>query len=356
MNHTLTRWKALRRTTCVVAALVLALGTVTAQSVIVPNSVATTPTGLWLNSVVRQLPRTIQMGLAAQELSSIPVGASIVGLSMRAGIHTSNPATWPATAATWQNYEITLAEAAVPLSQWSTTCAQNMKNPILVRSGPLTIPAGTWQNLGGPGSNPFDTFYYGFQKPYTYKGGDLVIHITHDGNNVASAIYQERAADQPTGHGVGAYASTFRSATVTSRTGPMVTRIHWGIGAGMCVGTGGYAPFLIVSHSLVKPTPPPGTVNFAITNGLGGASGFLMIGLLRTSIPLPNGCSLLVAPIVGTIPFWFRQTGPGNGRQDFTLTFPASVLGAFELQAAILDPGAKGGYVGTNSAPFTMKP
>jgi len=340
----------------VVALAILLLGTVTAQSVVVPASVATTPTGLWLNSLVREFTRTFQMGLAASELSSIPVGASIVGMSLRAGIHSTNPATWPATAATWQNYEITLAEAAVPLSQWSTTCATNMKNPILVRAGPLTIPAGTWADLKGPASNPFDTYYFDFQKPYTYQGGDLVIHITHDGNNVASAIYQERAADQPTGHGVGAYASTFRSPTVTSRTGPMVTRLHWGIGAGMCVGTGGHAPFFIVSHSLVKPTPPPGTVNFAITNGLGGATGFLMIGLLRTSIPLPNGCRLLVAPIVGTIPFWFKQTGPGNGRQDFNLTFPPNVLGAFELQAAVIDPGANGGYVGTNSASFALKP
>jgi hypothetical protein len=36
--------------------------------------------------------------------------------------------------------------------------------------------------------------------------------------------------------------------------------------------------------------------------------------------------------------------------------FPPHPLGAFELQAAIIDPGANGGYVGTNSAPFTLKP
>ena len=135
---------------------------------------------------------------------------------------------------------------------------------------------GLGRSEGARGANPFDTFYFAFQQPYTYKGGDLVILITHDGNNVASAIYQERMADSPTTYGVGQYASTYNATTATvPGNGPMVTRIHFGHTITVCTGSGGLPPLLILSHALVTPTPPPGTVNFAVTNALGGAMGFL---------------------------------------------------------------------------------
>jgi hypothetical protein len=345
---------------CLVSLSILGLvlaGTLNAQSVVVPNSALSAPTGMWLNSLVRQLPRTFQMGIAAGELATVPIGSQIVGLSLRAGIHSTNPASWPATAASWKNYDITLAEAAVPLTQWSTTFAANMKNAVAVRQGPMTIPAGAWADLKGPGANPFDTFYFAFQQPYTYKGGDLVILITHDGNNVASAIYQERMADSPTTYGVGQYASTYNATTATvPGNGPMVTRIHFGHTITVCTGSGGLPPLLILSHALVTPTPPPGTVNFAVTNALGGAMGFLIVGQTRASIPLPNMCFLLVAPIDAVIPIYMGGSGAGNGRFDLNLSFPASSFGAFEIQAAVIDPGAAGGYVGTNSVSFVMRP
>ena len=86
---------------CLVSLSILGLvlaGTLNAQSVVVPNSALSAPTGMWLNSLVRQLPRTFQMGIAASELATVPIGSQIVGLSLRAGIHSTNPASWPASA------------------------------------------------------------------------------------------------------------------------------------------------------------------------------------------------------------------------------------------------------------------
>ena len=263
-------------------ALILVVST-GAQSVITPNSYANTNTGLVLNSLTRQMTRTFQMGIAASELSSIPKGALITGLSLRAGTTTSNPATWPATNAVWKNYDITLAEAANSFSNWSTTFAANMKNPIQVRSGPFTIPAKTWANLGTPGPNAFDTFYFDFQKPYPYMGGDLVVYITHDGNNASSALYMARANNAPTSYGVGHYASTYNATTWTSTTGPQITRFHYGYGPTGCAVK---QPLLITTGDLKT----PGTVNFAVTNAKPNSVGGMVVGLLKTTVPLPGGC------------------------------------------------------------------
>jgi hypothetical protein len=329
-----------------------------AQSVVVPTANWTTRATALLNSLTRESARTVQQGISASELAGLPVGAPITGISFRMGITTSNPASWPVANATWKNYDIALAEAAVPISQFSTTFANNMKNPVLVRQGPLVMPAGTYLNPNHPTApNPFDTFYFAFQKPYVYQGGDLVIHVTHDGNDQSSAVYLEGLAATSNPPGLTMYASSYQAAIASvSSTTFMVVRIHYGFGDPVCAGSGGFQPLLVLSHNLANPTPPPGKVNFAVTNAVGGAPGFLMVGIARVSFPLPNGCRLLVAPIQAIIPFWLSGSGPGQGRWDVDLPFPANVMGSFEIQAAVLDNGAPGGYVGSNGVSFILKP
>ncbi|MBN2489256.1 MAG: hypothetical protein JXQ29_00200 [Planctomycetes bacterium] len=199
--------------------------------------------------------------------------------------------------------------------------------------------------------NPLDTFYFDFQKPYQYLGGDLVVFITHDGSDQTTATYMDYVAPATVG-GWGGYGTGYNATTASYTTYFHVMRFQWGYGSMACTGTGGRTPFMIASNDLVPPVPPPGTVNFAITNALGGATGFIVVGFYAVKIPLPNGCELLVAPILATLPFALSS----SGRFDLNIPFPAAVMGAVTAQAAVFDPGAKGGYVGTNGITFTFKP
>jgi len=332
---------------------VLMVGLADAQSVVAPNANWTTSSSGGLNSLTRQFTRTLQQGIHATELTQLPVGAEIVGLSFRQ--YTGASSAWPAANATWKNYEITLAENALPTASWTSTFATNMKNPVLVRKGPMTIPMGAF-GVNTPNPNPFDTFYFDFQKSYVYKGGDLVFFITHDGNDQSSACYLEGEATTALKPGRTMYASTYQATTATTtNTTFMVTRIHYGYGPAGCMGKNGSLN-LILSNSLVAPTPAPGSINLAVTNGEASAVGMILVSPVKGAapIPLPGGCNLLIFPsFIGFIPFTLNA----NGRYDLNLTFPAiPALVGVELQAYASDSSTTAGYVVTNGVSFQAGP
>jgi len=335
---------------CVLVAVAVAVAD--AQSVVAPNAnVNAVGTGQ-LNSLMREATRTVQQGIHASELTGIPPGAVIVGLSFRN--YRSATTTWPTTNANWKNYDITLAEAALPTAQWTSTFATNMKNPVLVRKGPLTVPQGTYPPPPASGPAAFDTFYFGFQVHYVYKGGDLVIFITHDGNDTSSTCFFDGLSSTTTQPGRTMYATTYQATTASmTATTFVITRIHYGFGPAGCTGTNG-ALNLILSNSLVAPTPPPGTVNIAVTNGVPKAVGALIVSATGSPapFPLPGGCNLLILPpFLVYIPFSLNA----NGRFDLNLTFPAVTLGTFAAQAYATDAGAKAGYVVTNAINLAVK-
>jgi hypothetical protein len=342
----------MRRFIPVVCAIALvAFGVADAQSVVAPNAnVNAVGTGQ-LNSLMRQATRTVQQGIHASELQALPPGAVIVGLSYR--IYRSATTTWPTTNANWKNYEVTLAEAALPTAQWTSTFATNMKNPVLVRQGPLTVPKGTYAVTTSK-PNPFDTFYLAFQKPYVYKGGDLVTFITHDGNDTASTCFFDGITATGSPPGLTMYATTFRATTasVTSTTF-VITRIHYGFGPAGCTGKNGSLN-LILSNNLAAPTPPPGTINIAVTNGVPNEAGAMIVAVTGAPapLPLPGGCNLLILPpFLAVIPFIVDA----NGRYDVNLALPAVTLGTVAIQAYATDGSASAGYVVTNGINLTVK-
>lgn len=339
----------------VCALVVLAMGVADAQAVYVPTSYATVIGNAQLNSLVREASRTVQQGIDASALTGLPGGAEIVGLSFR--IYRSATTAWPAANATWKNYEITLAEGAVPTSLWTATFASNMKNPVLVRQGPMTIPAGAFARTGSA-PYPFDTFYFAFQRSYVYQGGDLVFYITHDGNDQASTCFLEGllAAGAP---GRTMYASSYQATTasVTSTTF-MITRIHYGYGPAGGVGSNG-ALNLILSNNLVSPTPAPGSINLAVTNGLPSAPGGIIVSPTPAVAPirLPGGNNLLVLPVfVAHLPFALNPAPNAGGRYGLNLSFPTPVVLGVEVQAYAADPGNKAGFVVTNAVSFKIGP
>lgn len=124
--------------------------------------------------------RTYQVQIEADHLVDL-VGLQLTGISWRLSSTGNNPSTspWPTTSVSWGNYDITLAQATNEITEVSNTFADNMTNPVQVRSGPLTIDANLFPvdtdepNSWGP-TITFDT-------PYAYGGGDLVIEYRHTG-------------------------------------------------------------------------------------------------------------------------------------------------------------------------------
>ncbi|MCA9288925.1 MAG: hypothetical protein KDA05_10100, partial [Phycisphaerales bacterium] len=127
--------------------------------------------------------RTIQVQFAAAQLTALQPGEIITSLGVRLDQSAQGQAPWPPVGgATWAAYEITLSRAANTVLTLSTNFAANQIDPVLVRAGPLTIPAGSL-TASPLGPDPF------FEIPiraYAYQGGDLVVTITHTGSSIAS--------------------------------------------------------------------------------------------------------------------------------------------------------------------------
>jgi hypothetical protein len=167
-------------------------GAASAQTyVVAPNAFEFTAGGAGLNTLTRDLnaPRTYQMIIDSGQLTGIPVGFQITGVTWRANITPSNPATWPAANYEYANYNMWLGPAATTVSTMSTTFAANVgPGEVQVRSGPLTIPAGTFQTGTTGGISPWG-YEIMFSTPYTYTGGSLVFTARHPGANVLGALF-----------------------------------------------------------------------------------------------------------------------------------------------------------------------
>ncbi|MCO6047387.1 PEP-CTERM sorting domain-containing protein [Aeoliella sp. ICT_H6.2] len=89
-------------------------------------------------------------------------------------------------------YDITLAQPSVASvaanGLTSATFADNMSSPVLVRSGPATIPLGSFESNAMDVEAEF-SFVFEFDTPYTYTpGDDLVMLVRHDGHGDANGV------------------------------------------------------------------------------------------------------------------------------------------------------------------------
>jgi hypothetical protein len=197
-----------------------ASGTVTVNvlpgpiAVVTPNNYTSVPGNGGLNTLVRSTnaPRTYQMQFTPDTLGGLPVGARIIGLGFR--IYTNTFADFPSSTVSWSDYEVTLAQAANPVYAMSTTFQENMLNPVLVKSGPLSIGPGTFSTGYNP--NPFATMIT-FNTPYFYQGGDLVMQFMHTGSDSATTALLDAVG--PTVPGYGTSFSALSATTFNATTG-----------------------------------------------------------------------------------------------------------------------------------------
>jgi hypothetical protein len=92
---------------------------------------------------------------------------------------------WPAGDRTFAQYNIQLSTSNFAPLSLSIVYADNIgPDVVTVRSGPLTLPDGSFTNSAGA-PNAFGPIIT-FPTPYTYAGGDLLITIRHTGHGLFS--------------------------------------------------------------------------------------------------------------------------------------------------------------------------
>jgi hypothetical protein len=170
------------------------------------GGVVTVPDGITstggFNPALNDGNRTYQMQFGASYLGGISVGDKITGISFRIASNSQEP---DSPASSFTNWDLTLAQAANSVSTMSTTFANNMSDPELVRSGALSFAAGAFQ--GGavnPNTNPFGPVI-AFSTPYTYRGGDLVVLISHTAGTSTVGFLDSLNSSSP------AYGSGYRA-------------------------------------------------------------------------------------------------------------------------------------------------
>lgn len=198
------------------------------------GAVVTVPDGITstsgTNTALSASDRTYQMQFGASYLGGISVGDKITGISFRISsddVYSDSPAS------SFTNWDLTLAQAANSVSTMSTTFANNMSDPTLVRSGALSFTAGEFQ--GGavnPNTNPFGPVI-AFSTPYTYQGGDLVVLISHTAGTSTVGFLDSLNSSSPVyGSGYRALSANDYGATTATNSTPSLTITQFTIESG----------------------------------------------------------------------------------------------------------------------------
>jgi len=121
-----------------------------------------------------------------------------------------------------------------------------------------------------------------------------------------------------------------------------------------CAGSGGFTPKLFVSGV----TQPGAPIEIDVGQGLGGAPAVVMVGTGAADFPIGGSCSLLVFPVVASLPLTLDGTGPGTGQVSVATSLPSSLpVGAhIALQAWVADPMAAAGAAASNAVEFDVLP
>lgn len=143
------------------------------------------------SSLSREADRVLQQFYDDTFFSSITQPREILAMSFRlpaiAGVD------YPALGdLNFGRYDITLAKPSAASAGanglTSATFADNMLDPVLVRSGPLTIPLGSFKSNAANVDAEF-SFVLHFDTPYLFTPGqDLVMLVRHDGHGDVNGV------------------------------------------------------------------------------------------------------------------------------------------------------------------------
>jgi len=195
----------------------LVLAATASADLVVPNPYATTLASTsGLNTFIRDTgnPRTGQLLINANQLTSMNIGDQLTGITFR--IYSASTVNFPATDATWSDYTINVGPGVAFGSQTTTFATNFASAPTTVRSGPLTMLANSFVGTGTT-PHPFGPFIP-FSTPYTYTGGNLLVEIRHSGSNIVNVAsnFLEVALTTDPGFNTNFWAATATGNTATT--------------------------------------------------------------------------------------------------------------------------------------------
>lgn len=209
-----------------------ALATVSqAQTFIVPAGLDEA-TGL--NTGLRNAPRTYMALYLAPAMSDVTSPVYITGMQLRFSSlgNGTLPATWPSQTLTFTNFDVQLAQPTASLtadgeflSSAVTFASQQQAGTVVnVRSGPLTLETGAFNNTGL--TNDFGSLI-SFSTPYLYTPGQgLLLYLTHTGYTPSSELQPFFAAVDYTPGVTDAISSTagYQAASASGFSSPYVVQ------------------------------------------------------------------------------------------------------------------------------------
>ena len=137
------------------------------------------------SSLSREAPRVLQQFYDASFFSEIASPVQFTAMSFR--LPPISAENYPSLGdLNFARYDITLAKPSAPSAAadglTSATFADNMVDPVVVRSGPLTIPQGSF--ISNAENEPAEfSFDIQFDSPYDFMPGqDLVMLVRHSGH------------------------------------------------------------------------------------------------------------------------------------------------------------------------------
>jgi hypothetical protein len=241
-------------------------GPVAPPSVVAPDDYTSVAGTTGLNTLFRGtgLPRTYQMQFTPDALGGLPAGVRITALRFRQSTNTP-AANFPIATVSWSDYEVTLAQAANPITSISTTFAANLLNPVKVKDGALSIGANQFTVGGNP--NAFATLMV-LDAPYVYQGGDLVMQFTHTGSDSTNFAFLDAVLSTSPGYG-----TAFRALSANTFGAPS------GTAASVTIVEIVFAP--TITQTIVR------AGNQVIINGAGGLPNTTYRILATTNVALP---------------------------------------------------------------------
>lgn len=167
----------MKRSLCLAMILCVGVPVVLADRVVLPNRFLDQYGTTFQRTIMAPTgnARSYQMIFDQSQLTSIPIGAQITGITYRMS---PQYAPWPPEpGVSWTDYEIRIGTPATTVATMSRTFAANLSdNVALVQDGPYAIPASYFQT-----GLTLPELSLMFQQPWTYPGGDLIIDIRHPG-------------------------------------------------------------------------------------------------------------------------------------------------------------------------------
>jgi hypothetical protein len=150
-------------------------------SVIAPEAKTSAPGETGYSVLFNAGGNVLQGVYAEDQLRGLRIGSLITGMSMRQQSRFGSSANWPAASTLVNRFDVTLSTSPVAPQSMSDTFASNIgTDAILVRSGPMTIPAIAFpfvQSVTRPNENEW---FIQFTEPFAYKGGPLSVTIRND--------------------------------------------------------------------------------------------------------------------------------------------------------------------------------